>query len=209
MTKTSSLAKTVNSQKPLLVVLSGFSGTGKSTIVNELLKRDRRFAVSVSATTRPKRVGEKEGRDYYFLEPNAFRNKMSRNEFIETAKLFGEWYGTPKKGVLEALRRKRVVLFDIDVLGGMSVKKWRSDAVLIFVLPPSLRELRKRLARRKTESAAAMKLRLARVLKEISFWSKYDYVVCNKDLTETVDLVMDIIRAESQNTSRCKAITIG
>jgi guanylate kinase len=207
MTKTLASPKTFNIQKPLLVVLSGPSGTGKSTIVAELLKRDRRFCVSISATTRPRRVAEKEGRDYYFLSTNEFRNKKRRGEFIETASVFEEWYGTPKKPLLEALERNRLVLFDIDVQGGMSIKKWREDAVLIFVLPPSMGALRKRLVSRKTESATEMKLRLARALKEISFWSKYDYVVCNNDLNETVELIRSIIRSESQRVVRCQAIT--
>jgi guanylate kinase len=207
MTKTLSSPKTVNEQKPLLVVLSGPSGTGKSTIVAELLKRDRRFCASISATTRPKRPAEKEGRDYYFMSATDFRNKKRRGEFIETASVFEEWYGTPKKPLLEALKRNRLVLFDIDVQGGRSIKKWRKDAVLIFVLPPSLSALRKRLTGRKTESQSEMRLRLARALKEISFWSKYDYVVCNNDLDETVELIRTIVRSESQRVVRCQTIT--
>lgn len=207
MTRCSVISKTVNSQKPLLVVLSGPSGTGKSTIVEELLKRDRRFTVSISATTRPRRRREKEGRDYYFLTAAEFRNKRRRGEFIETARVFGEWYGTPKKPLLEALRRNRLVLFDIDIQGGMSIKRWRKDAVLIFVVPPSMAVLRKRLVGRKTESADERRVRLARALKEISFWSKYDYVVCNNDLAETVELIGSIIRSESQRVVRCRTIT--
>jgi guanylate kinase len=207
MTKPLSSAKTVNAQKPLLVVLSAPSGTGKSTIVAELLARESRFLVSISATTRSKRAGERQGINYYFLSSEEFRNKKRQGEFIETACVFGEWYGTPKKPLLEAIEHNRVVMFDIDVHGGMAVKKWRSDAVLIFVLPPSMSVLKKRLSGRKTESAAEMKLRLARALKEISFWSKYDYVVCNNDLNETVELIRSIIISESQRVVRCRTIT--
>ena len=196
----------INKQKPLLVVLSGPSGTGKSTIVEKLLKKDRRFYESVSATTRTRRRGEKEGRDYFFLTEGEFRNKKRRGEFIETAEVFHESYGTPKDSVLKALEQKRVVLFDIDVQGGMSIRKWRKDAVLIFILPPSLEELKRRLVNRKTESREAIGVRLGRALKEIRFWSKYDYVVCNKDLRETVELVWHIIKAESQRTSRSRQL---
>jgi guanylate kinase len=197
-----------NTVKPLLVVLSGPSGTGKSSIVAGLLKERRNFRMSVSATTRKKRLGERDGRDYFFLTANEFRNKMKRTEFIETARVFNEWYGTPKKPVLEALNKNRTVLFDIDIQGGMAIKKWRQDTVLIFVLPPSLAVLKQRLVKRQSESAASMKLRLAHALKEIEFWSKYDYVVCNKDLNETVELVAKIIRAESQRVSRCGNLSL-
>ena len=209
MTKKRLSTTVVNTQKPLLVVLSGPSGSGKSTLVNELLKQNRQFIVSISATTRSKRRGEKEGRDYYFLTQEEFRNKRRRGEFIESATVFDEWYGTPRERVREALARDRSVVFDIDVQGGISIKKWHRDAVLVFVLPPSMSVLRKRLQGRKTESPAEVKLRLARALKEISFWSKYDYVVCNNDLRETVELIGHIIRAESQRVARCRTVTFG
>jgi guanylate kinase len=209
MTKQRLSPTAVNTQKPLLVVLSGPSGAGKSSLVNELLKQNPRFVVSISVTTRPKRRGEKEGRDYYFQTQEEFRNKKRRGEFIESARVFKEWYGTPRERVLEALGRGRSVVFDIDVQGGMSIKKWRRDAILVFVLPPSMAVLRKRLQGRKTESLAEVKLRLARALKEIGFWSKYDYVVCNNDLRETVKLIGQIVRAESQRVIRCRTITFG
>ncbi|MFH2055177.1 MAG: guanylate kinase [bacterium] len=195
----------INRPKPLLVVLSAPSGAGKSTIVDLLLKANRNFCKSISATTRPRRRGEREGRHYFFLSPDEFRNKAQRGEFIETAKVFNEYYGTPKDFVLAAEAKGRTVLFDIDVLGGMAIKKWRRDAVLIFILPPGRNELERRLRTRKTESRAQRELRLSRALKEIGYWTKYDYVVCNDKLEQTVNLVKSIIEAESQRSSRIAA----
>lgn len=203
--KANNLAK-LNARKPLIVVLSGPSGVGKSSIVENLLAAHRDFIESVSATTRKRRTGERHGKDYYFLSREDFRNKQRRGEFIETAELFGEMYGTPKKPVLEALQRNRTVLFDIDILGGRAIKRWRKDAVLIFVMPPSLMALRRRLTGRATESESQVKLRLGRALKEMKVWTKYDYVVCNDDLLRSTALVESIIAAESQRTSRCGTI---
>lgn len=192
----------LNSRKPLIVVMSGPSGVGKSSIVEGLLSAHRDFVESVSATTRKRRTGERSGRDYFFLSHAEFRNKKKNREFIETAEIFGEFYGTPKKPVLDALERKRTVLFDIDIAGGQAIKKWRRDAVLIFIMPPSLNVLRKRLVGRKTESESQVKVRLGRALKEMKVWTKYDYVVCNDDLERATALIENIITAESQRVSR-------
>jgi guanylate kinase len=187
------------------VVFSAPSGTGKSTIVRELLRRNRKFCQSVSATTRPRRRGERNGRDYFFLTAEQFRNKAQRCEFIETVEVFDGFYGTPKDFVLRAVAGGKTVLFDIDVKGGMAIRKWRKDAVLIFLAPPGLAALKRRLRGRKSESEASLKLRLSRALKEIRYWSKYDYVVCNDKLAETVQLIEMIIRAESQRSTRIQA----
>ncbi len=192
----------INRHRPLLVVLSAPSGAGKSTIVDLLVKGNRHYCKSISATTRSSRRGERRGRDYFFLTETEFRNKARQGEFIEMAKVFREYYGTPKDYVLSAEAKGKTVLFDIDVQGGMSVKKWRRDAVLIFIVPPSLKELQRRLRDRKTETKEAQKLRLARALKEIGYWTKYDYVVCNDNLEQCVSLVESIIEAESQRSSR-------
>ncbi len=199
--------RVLNKSKPLIVVLSGPSGTGKSTIVDRLLAGNRRFVESISATTRPKRRGERDKRDYYFLSHEQFRNKSKRGEFIETVRLFGEYYGTPKDSVEAALKKEKTVLFDIDINGGRAIKRWRKDAVLIFIMPPSLKALEQRLRGRKSESAASLKQRLARSLKEMKNWTKYDYVVCNDDLEQTVALIDAIIKAESQKVARCGTIS--
>jgi guanylate kinase len=196
----------LNSRKPLIVVLSGPSGVGKSSIVEGLLSAHRDFVESISATTRTRRTGERAGRDYFFLSREEFRNKKRSGEFIETAEIFGEYYGTPKKPVLDALKRMKTVLFDIDIVGGRAIKRWRKDAVLIFIMPPSLNKLRRRLVGRKTESQAQVRLRLGRALKEMKVWTKYDYVVCNDDLPRATALIESIITAESQRVTRNSTI---
>lgn len=198
----------LNKRKPLIVVLSGPSGVGKSTLVERLLQRNRNFVESVSATTRIKRAGERHGRDYFFMTPATFRNKRRRGEFIETARIFDAWYGTPKQAVLNAIAKGRTVLFDIDILGGRAIKRWRQEAILIFVMPPSLAALKRRLLGRKTESSESARKRLGRALKEMKVWTKYDYVVCNDDLEATVALIDQIIRAESQRVTRCGTINL-
>ncbi len=196
----------LNSRKPLIVVLSGPSGVGKSSIVEQLLAAHHNFVESVSATTRKRRTGERQGRDYYFLSRDEFRNKKRNGEFIETAEIFGEYYGTPKKPVLDALSRRKTVLFDIDIVGGQAIKRWRKDSVLIFIMPPTLNVLRTRLVGRKTESEAQVRLRLGRALKEMKVWTKYDYVVCNDDLDRATALIENIITAESQRVTRSGTI---
>lgn len=204
---TGSNLRGLNKTKPMIVVLSGPSGTGKSTIVDALRARHGDFVESVSATTRKRRRGESNKRDYFFLTHEQFRNKIQHGEFIETVKLFGEYYGTPKDFVETALQRNKTVLFDIDIRGGRAIKRWRRDAVLIFIMPPSMKVLEQRLKGRKSESDVSLKQRLARSLKEMKNWTKYDYVVCNDDLEQTVTLIDTIIRAESQKVDRCGAIS--
>ncbi len=199
----------LNEPQPLIVVLSGPSGVGKSSIVEGLRELHPKFVESVSATTRKRRPGERHGRDYFFLTREQFRNKRQASEFIETAEIFGEHYGTPKSPVIQALAKGQTVLFDIDILGGRAIKRWRRDAVLIFVMPPDLGALKRRLTLRKTESAASLKRRLGRALKEMKVWTKYDYVVCNDDLGATVTLIDQIIRAESQRVGRRGTIEFG
>jgi guanylate kinase len=203
----SSNLRGLNRIKPMIVVFSGPSGAGKSTIVDSLLARNRSFVESVSATTRERRRGERDKRDYFFLTHEQFRNKRQNGEFIETVKLFGEYYGTPKDFVESGLKRDKTVVFDIDIRGGRAIKRWRRDAVLIFIMPPSMKMLEQRLRDRRSESDLSLRQRLARSLKEMKNWTKYDYVVCNNDLEQTVTLIDTIIRAESQKVGRCGTIS--
>jgi guanylate kinase len=187
-------------KKATLVVLSSPSGGGKTTICRKILNKHKDYLYSISATTRKKRKNEKEGRDYFFLSANQFNQVRKKHGFVEWAQVHGEYYGTLKESVDQAEREGKTALFVLDVQGGMAIKKKYPESVLIFLLPPSLEELKKRLIQRGTDRADEIDKRLKIALKEMKFWSKYDYVVINKNLEETVKLVEKIIEAERYKT---------
>jgi guanylate kinase len=182
--------------KETLVILSSPSGAGKTTICQRILKKHKDYIYSVSATTRERRKGEIPGKHYFFLSEEEFKRKIKKAEFIEWAWVFGQRYGTLKKFVTRAKKEGKVALFVPDVQGGMAFKKKYPQSILIFILPPSFAELKKRLTKRGTEKHEEMKLRLKTALKEIEFWSKYDYVVINKHINQTVDTIEHIIASE-------------
>jgi guanylate kinase len=184
------------------VVLSSPSGGGKTTICRKILNKHKDYLYSVSATTRKKRKNEKEGRDYFFLSENQFNQIRKKHGFVEWAKVHGEYYGTLKESVDQAEKEGKTALFVLDVQGGMTIKKKYPESVLIFLLPPSLEELKKRLVHRGTDRTDEIGKRLKIALKEIKFWSKYDYVVINKNLEETVRFVEKIIEAERHKSFR-------
>jgi guanylate kinase len=189
-------------QNSCLVVLSSPSGGGKTTICRKILNRHKDYLYSISATTRRKRKNEKEGRDYFFLSQDQFDQIRKKRGFVEWAKVHGEYYGTLKRFVDKTKEEGKTALFVLDVQGGMAIKKKYPKSVLIFLLPPSVEELKKRLIRRGTDRADEIEKRLKIALKEMKFWSKYDYVVINKNLEETVKLVEKIIEAERHKSFR-------
>ena len=189
-------------KKATLVVLSSPSGGGKTTICRKILKKHKDYLYSVSATTRTKRKNEKEGKDYFFLSENQFNRVRKKKELVEWAKVHGEYYATLKKFVDQTEREGKTALFVLDVQGGMAIKKKYPESVLIFLLPPSLEELKRRLIQRGTDNTGEIKKRLKTALKEIKFWSKYDYVVINKNLEETVKVVEKIVEAERHKSFR-------
>ena len=179
-----------------LFVFSGPSGAGKGTICKRLLEENKELAISVSMTTRAPRNGEVEGVSYYFTDKETFRKCIDAGEFLEHAEVYGNYYGTPKGPVIEKLRNGIDVILEIDMQGALKVKENYPEGVFIFILPPSMSELRKRLTGRGTETEEAIELRLGETLKELSYIEKYDYCVVNGELEEAVARVKSIVVAE-------------
>ena len=193
-------------RKPgLIAILSSPSGTGKTSICRGLLKRHTDYRFSISVTTRPRRGKERDAVDYHFVSDEKFNSMVRKKEFAEWKHVFGYRYGTPYTEITRALTGCRVLLCDVDVQGGMSLKGNHKDAVAIFIIPPSLDELRLRLRKRRTDSAEQMKLRLNKAVAEIGYWKKYDYVVINDTLKDAVEEVDRIISAERFKTIRRNA----
>jgi guanylate kinase len=177
-------------------VLSSPSGAGKTTISKKLLKKDKSISLSISCTTRPKRKGEIDKKDYIFISDDLFKKKIKLNHFIEYASVFGFQYGTLKDSVEKLFKRKKDVLFDIDWQGYQQLKQSGMDVVGIFILPPNKRELVKRLKKRGRDTKEEMKKRMSLAQDEISHFPEYDYVVINKDLDTCTDQIQNIIFAE-------------
>lgn len=186
----------------LLYVISGPSGVGKTSIIDGVMKRVNNVVFSVSCTTRPKRPSEVEGRDYFFLDEETFMRMVERDEFLEWAVVHGYYYGTPRKFVEEQLRKNINVILDIDVQGAMTVMKKFKDAVFIFVAPPSFDELKKRLLKRGTERQEDMIKRLEDAKKELEQIPKFQYLIVNVDLQESIDQLTSIIVAEQLKVNR-------
>ena len=183
--------------KGSLVILSGPSGVGKGTIGKRMLERHSDMCFSVSATTRAIREGEEEGVNYYYKTVEQFEEMIKNNEFLEYMQVFGKnYYGTPRAYVEEKLNSGMSVLLDIDVQGAMVVKKNYPDAILIFIAPPSLEELHRRLVDRGTETAEAIERRFAQAKTEFTYVDKYDYVIVNDDLAVAVEDVESILRSK-------------
>lgn len=192
----------------LMLVLSSPSGAGKSTISRAVLEREENIALSVSLTTRPPRKGEVDGRDYTFVDDAAFRAMVERDGFLEHAEVFGHRYGTPRAPVEAALEQGRDMLFDIDWQGAQQIaEKARTDLVGVFVLPPSIEELERRLHARAQDSSEVVRARMAKALDEVSHYAEYDYVVINSDLETSIEEVRSILRAERRRRTRQTGLT--
>ena len=192
----------------LMLVLSSPSGAGKSTISRAVLERERNIALSVSATTRRPRKGEVDGRDYFFVDDARFRAMVEAGAFLEHADVFGHRYGTPRAPVEAALEEGRDMLFDIDWQGAQQIaEKARTDLVGVFVLPPSIEELERRLHTRAQDSAEVVRARMAQALDEVSHYAEYDYVVINSELEASIAEVRSILHAERRRHTRQTGLT--
>jgi guanylate kinase len=190
-------------RRGLMLVLSSPSGAGKTTLSRMLLDRDTGLEMSISVTTRPKRPGEVSGVDYHFIEPTEFNLQVNRRELLEWAKVFGHYYGTPRAPVEAALATGRDVLFDIDWQGTQQLEeRAREDLVSIFILPPSTRELERRLRVRAQDSAEEVARRMAKAADEMSHWAEYDYIIVNRDLDRSLAQVQAILQAERLRRER-------
>ena len=183
-------------KKGVLTVISGPSGTGKGTIVKKLLESEG-TEVSVSCTTRNPRPGETDGISYFFKTEEEFKSMIYNDEFLEYAQVFGNYYGTPKEYVMSRINAGINVILEIDVQGAIQIKKNFADAVLIFILPPSMKELYNRLSGRGTETPEVVKKRYGMAKSEIKYSENYDYVVVNDDLAEAVEDVRSILKAST------------
>ncbi|SDD69929.1 guanylate kinase [Kordiimonas lacus] len=196
--------KSVHSRRGLMLVMSSPSGAGKTTLTRRLLEDDKDVVMSVSATTRPPRPGEVDGKDYYFVSPERFNEMVENDRLLEYATVFGNKYGTPREPVEQALLWGRDVIFDIDWQGTQQLMSSSKaiDLVRIFILPPSIASLESRLKKRGQDSEETIAGRMAKAESEISHWAEYDYVLVNDDLEETYADLKAIVRAERYRRER-------
>ncbi len=183
-------------KKGFLLVLSGPSGVGKGTVCNALLKDYPKLKYSISVTTREKRPQEQDGINYYFKSPEEFEGMIQAGGLLEYANVHGNFYGTPKDFVLEQIENGETVILEIDVQGALQVKQNHPEAVFVFLIPPDMEELRRRIVTRGTETQDVIELRMRNALNEISYIHRYDYIVINNDVQEAAEEVYTIIRAE-------------
>jgi guanylate kinase len=193
-----------NKGRGLLIVISGPSGAGKGTICKSFMDRNKNVALSVSATTRAPRNGEVEGINYYFMTKEEFKDKIHTNDFLEYAEVYDNYYGTPKSNVEEILESGKDVILEIDIQGALKVKENTEEGVFIFILPPSMQELKKRIINRGSETQESLMKRFKSAYKEINFISKYNYAVVNDKLEMAVEKLEAIISAERCRVDRIK-----
>tara|TARA_B100001063_G_C16685754_1_gene514240 strand:+ start:402 stop:1043 length:642 start_codon:yes stop_codon:yes gene_type:complete len=192
-----------NHRRGILFVLSSPSGAGKTSLSRKLLERNKNLFLSISYTTRPPRPGEINESDYYFIDDEKFNEMLKRNEFLESAKVFDHYYGTPKKPIIEAIESGKDVLFDIDWQGTQQLmNSLQDDLVKVFVLPPSAKELEKRLLKRNQDTDRTVKDRMSKASNEISHYAEYDYIIVNEDFEDSLVNIESILVAEGLKRSR-------
>ena len=192
----------MSKKKGILIVVSGFSGAGKGTLMKRLLEDYDDYALSVSATTRSPRPGEEDGREYFFKSVEEFEKMIAQDELIEYAKYVNNYYGTPKEYVMQQLEEGKDVILEIEIQGALKVKEKYPDTLLLFVTPPGARELKERLVGRGTETMEVIESRMKRAVEESEGMDQYDYLVINDDFDTCVKEMHRIIRAEHDRVCR-------
>ena len=187
--------------KGLLLVISGFSGAGKGTVMKEIMKKYDDYALSISATTRLPREDEVDGREYFFKTVEQFKQMINENKLIEYANYVGNYYGTPKEYVENHLEAGKNVILEIEIQGALNIKKLYPDAVLMFIMPPDAKELENRLRGRGTEDEKTVHARLMRAAEEAEGVEAYDYIVVNDDVTKCAERINDIVICEKSKAS--------
>lgn len=188
--------------KGFLLVVSGPSGSGKGTVCKKLLERNEDLIFSISATTRKPRVGEVDGVNYFFINKNKFNKMVDNGEFLEYANVHNHHYGTPKNFVLNEIEKGNIVILEIDVQGALQIKKVYPEGVFVFLLPPSMEELKNRIVKRGTESEKDINIRLRNAFEELKFLDEYDYFVVNDEVLDAVEKIEAIIKAEKLKVKR-------
>ena len=192
-----------NKRRGITLVLSSPSGAGKTSLSRKLLERNKKLFLSISCTTRPPRPGEINESDYFFIEESKFNEMQKNNEFLESAKVFNHYYGTPKKPIMDALDSGMDILFDIDWQGTQQLmNSLQDDLIKVFVLPPSAKELERRLLQRNQDSDEIVKGRMSKASNEISHYAEYDYIIINENFEESLSKIESIIIAEGLKRSR-------
>ena len=191
----------MSTNSPLIIVISAPSGTGKTTIVRELIKNNENLVASVSYTTRKKRANEIEGKDYTFVSSELFSSMVEEKSFLEHAKVFDCFYGTPKKEVEDSLNKGLNVILEIDWQGAMQIKRERPDCLMLFIIPPSKEELMFRLRKRGTDSNNEIRLRFDEALNDINQYENFDNVFINEDVRSTVQAITAFIKDPSKASS--------
>ena len=207
MAETEGIAVAEKKERGLLVVISGFSGAGKGTLIRELMHQHPNYRLSVSATTRAPRAGEEDGKDYFFVTRERFEEMIAQRELIEYASYVGNYYGTPKAYVEEMLDAGYDVILEIEIQGALKVKDIFPEAVFVFVAPPNAKSLEQRLTGRGTESKEQVRARLKRAAEESRWMSDYEYLLVNDDLSETVDNLHALLKSQHFSMCRHRAFT--
>jgi guanylate kinase len=196
----------MNKKYGMIIIVSAPSGAGKTSICDAIIKDDKNIVYSVSTTTRVPRAGEKNGREYFFVDEKTFKRDIKSGKFIEWAKVHDNYYGTSKKILRGALSKGRDVLLDIDVQGALNIKKQYKNALMLFIMTPTLKELKNRLIKRNKDSVKTIKTRIENARKEIKYVHKYDYLIINDKLKESISNVKAVVKAERLSIKRNKII---